>query len=547
MIHIFMQKGCSMFRFRSMLHAALIGAMLLAQTALAEFTKGPYLQDPTTNTLTVMWESTSPTLGTVSYGTQGQPNLTAQAEEVFDFKPSTTEQDMPKSGEFHLFRAVMKDLQPGTDYAYTVKQDADSAGPFDFHTFPKDNSKVSFIFYGDTRTRPEVHTKIASMMMRHHPEFIWHSGDLVERGANYDLWSPQFFTPLKGVIEHVPLLSAVGNHEDDEKNYLRFLELPSNELYYSFEVGPIHFLSLDFHFEKANDAQFAFAKKDLENTKAPWKIVVLHYPMLNIGGHGTTWGADTYLPMFQKNKVDLVMAGHSHLYERFKPVMDKSSANPWPIVNITSGGGGAPLAKTFDGPGLAVHESVNHYMVIEATADKLTAKAITVDDKPLDTFQLTKTNGQYSPDYIASALDSTEVITQLNIAQSLSPTMQAAPAAEGSAIKFSLTPLKLSAAPVEAEISVAPESAANYELVNGPLKVTLPAKSDKANSIEAQVKALGASAIKGGKVDPPLVFQAKAKVGASEQTITGQPVGTPRPAAKGAKKPASAGAGAGED
>ena len=81
--------------------------------------------------------------------------------------------------------------------------------------------------------------------------------------------------------------------------------------------------------------------------------MILHYPVFNIGGHNTGWGHAAYLPLFHAAKVDLVMAGHSHIYERFRPIASKSGTESWPITHITTGGGGAPLLRFLppSGPG----------------------------------------------------------------------------------------------------------------------------------------------------------------------------------------------------
>ena len=197
------------------------------------------------------------------------------------------------------------------------------------------------------------------------------------------------------MIDEVPILPVIGNHEQDGTNYLKYVHLPGPERWYSYDLGPVHVLALDFNYESSTNPQFAFAQKDLLRSEAPWKIVMLHYPIFNVGGHGTGWGHTNYLPLFHQARVDLVIAGHSHVYERFRPIAGASGVDGWPITHITTGGGGAPLASVYPHPALAVYAATNHFIVIDASRTTLRASAITTNNKVYDTFQLTKTPGAY--------------------------------------------------------------------------------------------------------------------------------------------------------
>jgi len=180
----------------------------------------------------------------------------------------------------------------------------------------KHQAKLTIVAYGDNRSNPTLHAAVAANFKRYSPDFILHMGDLVGDGRRYEMWGKEFFGPLANVLDEIPILPSLGNHEQDGSKYLFYMDLPDRGRWYSSEIGPVHMLALDFQFEKESDEQFAFAKKDLLSAKTPWKIVFLHYPVFNIGGHATGWGHSTYLPLFHQAKVDLVISGHSHIYER---------------------------------------------------------------------------------------------------------------------------------------------------------------------------------------------------------------------------------------
>ena len=52
-------------------------------------------------------------------------------------------------------------------------------------------------------------------MVAQDPAFILHLGDLVTDGKRYEQWGTEFFSPLANVIDEVPILPAIGNHEED--------------------------------------------------------------------------------------------------------------------------------------------------------------------------------------------------------------------------------------------------------------------------------------------------------------------------------------------
>jgi hypothetical protein len=168
-------------------------------------------------------------------------------------------------------------------------------------------------------------------------------------------------------------------------------------------------MALDYRSQKQSEPQYAFAAKDLADCNSSWKVVFLHVPMFNFGGHNSTWGHDAYLPLFHKDRVDLVISGHSHFYERFKPLTSEADKGKWAITHITTGGGGAPLYGLIEHPSHAAYYRTNHFIVFEATQDTLSGRAVSRDGKVFDEFVLRKTGGRYDPTFLATAFDEADV------------------------------------------------------------------------------------------------------------------------------------------
>ncbi|MDI1249510.1 MAG: metallophosphoesterase family protein [Lacunisphaera sp.] len=389
---------------RRLLQRGWLPLLCLALPALAApLTKGPYLQAPGPDSITVMWETQAGEPGQLRFGEGERLDRT--------LGPLTPVRIAGAKAECFVYEAVVTGLKPGTTYRYEASVGADRSGPRQFKTFDPEAESVTFIAYGDTRTNPDKHTAIAALFRRHAPEFILHSGDLVAKGTQHDLWAKEFFDPLQGVIDEVPLLPSIGNHEQDGVNYLAYFHQPGDQrTFYSRDIGPVHVLTLDYRSTAMTDEQFAFVQADLRASRAPWKIVLLHAPMFNFGGHASLWGHEHYLPLFREMHVDLVLAGHSHLYERFKPLAPKAQPGAWAIQHVTTGGGGAPLANVVPDPSLVAATKAHHFILFTATRDRIDARVIDIEGQVIDRFSLRKEDGRQPQDILAQVYAEEDVV-----------------------------------------------------------------------------------------------------------------------------------------
>ena len=525
---------------------------LAATSALSDsertvrISKGPYIQADGPDTMTVMWESPTNNPGTVFYGLT--PQLDHELRNVRPFPMTgistvsrTNVQTVLKTNllstdrvrvvpvlktnftaisvtnQFFVYEATLRNLRPGIRYSYRVGLDGARTRARQFKTLSLDAAKVRFIAYGDSRSNPSTHRALTRQFRALSPDFILHTGDLVARGKDYSLWSKEFFTPLTGVIDEVPLFSVLGNHEQDGTNYLAYFHLPGNELWYSLDDGPAHVLALDFRSEKASEEQFRFARNDLLKSRAPWKIVMLHYPVFNIGGHATGWGHAAYLPLFHEAKVDMVLAGHSHIYERFRPIAPDGEPGAWAITYVTTGGGGAPLYASLSPPALAARSPTNHFVVFEATREKLIAKTIQLNGGVIDRFELSKTNGRQPASYLAEVYPEQSLKLFFEIAPSLAGRVAALPKTNSPAnVMLTLVPRKAPLQPAEMEITLASASAPFYELSGGLVHAMTPPAGVTNRVVWLKVRATGKKKISENSdqvLSPPLVFQARVQAG----------------------------------
>jgi len=370
----------------------LFGAYLLnAQT----LTKTPYLADPGDNSIAIRWESDVESNFSIDYGNSKSFGRSVLGE-LIGFK---------KSG--YLYGANISKLKTGKTYFYRVKSDNITSKVSTFKAGVKSNQSFSFIVLGDSRSKPHVFNAIAKQVNVIDPALIVANGDLVAKGGNFEHWQAQFFDAAEEMIDHIPFITAVGDHESDEvdgdeaklfTHYL-FPDLDNFKLWFSYDIGNAHFVFLDWR-HPFNKEMINWFKEDVKVSDKLWKFVVMHRATYNLGGHRTAWGRDVWPDLFRENKIDIVFAGHSHLYERFYPLRPMSKPDSWAVTYITTGGAGASLYEAIDNPSMAYTQSINHFLKVDIDQNNVELKAIGIDGKMIDSISWKKNRGAISTDYL---------------------------------------------------------------------------------------------------------------------------------------------------
>ncbi|MEZ6139518.1 MAG: LamG-like jellyroll fold domain-containing protein [Zavarzinella sp.] len=307
----------------------------------------PYLQHPTTNSVTVMWETAAPGTSVVEYG------ITPA-----DTKEAVGEKDVT------IHEVKVTNLEIETGYVYRVKTETATGEKltsdwFQMKTAVKPDSAFSFAIIGDTQRNPTITAKIAQVMYDRRPHFAMHVGDVVNDGPIKDQWVNDLFGPAKMLFSRVAVFPTLGNHERNHAWYYRYFSLPNPEYYYSYSYGNAEFFVVDTNKSvKAGTEQFQWLDKALGNSKAKWKFVYHHHPAwssdsddygktaLGARGQGDK-NARSLVELYEKHNVDIVFNGHIHLYERTWPLRGNKVDRSKGVIYITSGGGGGRL-EDFD-------------------------------------------------------------------------------------------------------------------------------------------------------------------------------------------------------
>jgi hypothetical protein len=199
-------------------------------------------------------------------------------------------------------------------------------------------------------------------------------------------------------------------------------DCPAADHFYTFDYGPCHYIFLAYEGGGGAFYQPAFLswlEKDLQQTTAAWKIVVLHPSIFDSGGlfvrahvedNGRIydWGGEhafkyKIAPLLEKYGVDLVLSGHNHCYDRTYPVISRGGLairnDKQGLVYMVAsanysrcGSMAFPWMARTDLPQVDSRGGT-HYIYLEADRNKLSVKYI-LQGKERDYYLKVK-----SPDY----------------------------------------------------------------------------------------------------------------------------------------------------
>jgi hypothetical protein len=318
----------------------------LTAELLANFIRGPFLQNVSTNQAHVLFTTPLPVVAACEYGPDERLGSLWS-----DLQPATN----------HVAR--LTNLAAGTRYYYRIQyglQGRTAESPlFQFRTL-KDSGDFSFLALGDSGQGNWAQKSIARVMEGFDVDLIMHLGDVVYPSFVSYLMDLRCLSVYGRQLRTVPLFINIGNHERyaNPFDYPAAFDLPTNslngsELFYSFDHGDAHFTVLDTDVGQGNDwsvggALYRWLEADLAATTKPWKILTSHNPLRSSGAHRNdnyNFGVNPALDRIEFQEsigvlaarygVQLVLNAHEHLYERLMPVDG--------VHEVISGGGGGGL------------------------------------------------------------------------------------------------------------------------------------------------------------------------------------------------------------
>ncbi len=325
-------------------------SMRLVPELLANFQRGPFVANASSNSMQVVWRTPVDADSMVEFGTD--QNLEA---EVSDSSLTTN----------HVL--TLTGLLPGTEYFYRIRSatgEVAAVSPvFSFHTF-KPSGDFTFLVTGDTEDGSTKKYQLARIMEQSQADLVLHCGDLMYNYFRLGSEDYRCLSVYGRQMRSVPFYFSMGDHDINpisfDQPFLQTFYLPANPVtgaghFYSFDHGDAHFAvlflpwltdvpQLDLYRLTNGSPQYCWLTNDLAASTKPWKFLFMHIPFANSGYHSVDDDNDNgipdklelqalLLPIAQRYGVQIVFSGHEHDYER---------SNPMGGVNhIVVGGGGS--------------------------------------------------------------------------------------------------------------------------------------------------------------------------------------------------------------
>ncbi len=180
----------------------------------------------------------------------------------------------------------------------------------------------TFAVIGDRTGRPMkgVFEKNLLEILKTDVKFIIQLGDILEDS------SPEQYNYIQNLLKNlkIPIYLVPGNHDlKGDPNGEKFQEFTGKPLYYYFDYENARFIILNNSSGRIGEKQMEWLISILEDTKAKYKFVFMHQPVISPSFFFLFHKADLIeskklMEVFEKYQVNYVFSGHIHMYYRRK-------------------------------------------------------------------------------------------------------------------------------------------------------------------------------------------------------------------------------------
>ncbi len=406
----------------------------------ARVIRGPYLQLGSPTGVTVRWRTNVPTDSVVRYG------ATIGALGSMASNPAlTSEHIVPLAG-----------LAAATRYHYAVGSSAgimtgDDAQTY-FVTPPAIGTaaKTHVWVLGDsgfvTPALIGVRDSYRTLAAGRYTDVLLLLGDNAYNSGTDAEFQTNLFDAHAQLLRRTFVWPTIGNHDaalsallPDDIAYFQIFSLPTKrevggvasgtEKYYSFDQANIHFVCLDSMISsRATDgAMVTWLEADLTANTSDWVIAYFHHPVYSKGSHDSDFAIEqvemreNVVPVLEQLGVDLVLAGHTHAYERsyllaghygksntLTPAMRKNAGTGRPAesgaygkpmgpgrsqegtVYVVAGSSAWVSGGPLNHPAMLVSLNRNGSLVLDIDGPRLDARFVRENGRIDDTFSIVK-------------------------------------------------------------------------------------------------------------------------------------------------------------
>jgi hypothetical protein len=271
----------------------------------------------------------------------------------------------------------LTNLSPNTTYYYAVGTSstvlAGQTSEFSFKTNPLPGSQVPVRIWsiGDFGRGNAGQVQVKTSFENYAGDrgadvWLWLGDNAYDDGSD-EQYQTKVFTVngFSDIFHHLPFWPSPGNHDyntvwsqsttfgipysniplaSHEGPYFEMVEVPTNaeaggfpsqhEVFYSFDYGDVHFLSLNSEvfdytltYNGINQMK-TWIENDLNQNTRKFTIAYFHQPPYSKGSHDSDDAfelvmkamREKVIPLLESYDIDLVICGHSHVFERSYPI-----------------------------------------------------------------------------------------------------------------------------------------------------------------------------------------------------------------------------------
>ncbi|MBS1510108.1 MAG: metallophosphoesterase [Bacteroidetes bacterium] len=335
---------------------AIFIAFLANNTHAQTLTRGPYLQVGKQDSITIRWRTSTATDSKVTWGSS------------YIATPGTYSNTFTQDGGTPVTEHIVRigGLSADTKYWYSIGYTGtvlQQTSTNYFLTLPPNNTtrKLRFLAIGDcgNNSTNEVNVKntFLNYIGSNDVDGMILLGDNAYNSGLDAEFQTNFFDVYKNdLLRNIKLYPAPGNHDYGNSTsntgntgttpalsmpyHLNFTVASNGEIggvpsyaknYYSFNIGSVHFISLDSYGKDDGNTtnlydttgkQATWLKADLAANTQRWTVVYFHHPPYTKTSHTSDTEMDLvavrekFIRILERFGVDLVLCGHAHGYER---------------------------------------------------------------------------------------------------------------------------------------------------------------------------------------------------------------------------------------
>lgn len=350
----------------------LIISALFAITTLASaestpkvrLTGGPYLQNVTETSFTVVWTTNMDAVSWVEIAPDDETHFyNVERPKYYDLR------GQGRRPITKLHKVTVTGLEPGTTYRYRILMNGVVSAEHRDHiaftagwgnevrrditkvtTLSKEYDEVKFAMVNDMHEQDSVFRTLFPDAKGKY-DFVCFNGDMTSTNDyEEDIMKYYLKSASKLFGAYTPIMFVRGNHEyrgNAAIKYLEYMETPTGKTYYSYNYGDHFFIVLDGGEDK-HDSDIRnlgiMITEDYVKQEAEWlkevvrseefvnaktRIVFCHMQPGENGWHGQRTISKYLVPILNEAGIDVMLCGHIHKYKYYAP--GTTSAN-FPVI-----------------------------------------------------------------------------------------------------------------------------------------------------------------------------------------------------------------------